>query len=87
MIEEFATEPSRPVRDTLLQLLSRVSRALGLRAPQTKGIDNDSGDETEEADDEDDDDYAILSDDEEVYDVGSFTVPPINQCEVSILQR
>ncbi|KXN88395.1 hypothetical protein AN958_07377 [Leucoagaricus sp. SymC.cos] len=86
VLEEFATEPSRPVRDTLLILLSRVSRAVGLRAPQLMFASNDSGEDTEEAED-DDEDYAILSDDEGAYNIGSFTVVPTNQCDLSVLQR
>lgn len=88
VIEEFANEPSHPVRDTLLLLLSRVSRALGLRSTQPNRADPDSGEETEEVeeDDDDDDDYAMLSDDDPVYNADSFAVPS-NQCDVSILQR
>jgi ubiquitin-conjugating enzyme E2 Q len=84
VIEDFATEPSRPVRDTLLLLLSRVSRAVGLRPPQAMIVD--SGEDTEEAED-DDEDYAIISDDEGVYNTGSFATVPTNQCDLSVLQR
>ncbi|KAF9443862.1 hypothetical protein P691DRAFT_712655, partial [Macrolepiota fuliginosa MF-IS2] len=85
-IEEFASESSRTVRDTLLLLLSRVSRALGLSARQINRFNEDSGEETEEVED-DDEDYAILSDDEEVFNVGSFAVATTNQCDISILQH
>ncbi len=81
-------EPSRSLRDTLLQLLSRVSRAIGLRASQSNSTAHDSGEETEEAqEDDDEEDYAMLSDDETAYNVGSFTVVPTNQCDIATLQR
>ncbi|KAJ3560459.1 hypothetical protein NP233_g10827 [Leucocoprinus birnbaumii] len=86
VIQELATEPSHPVRETLLILLSRLSRALGLRPPQITFAD-DSGDETEEVEDDDDEDYTILSDDEGGYNLGSFTVSSVNQHDFSIMQR
>lgn len=86
MIEEFATEQSHTVRDTLLLLLSRISKALGFHSNH---IDLDSGEETEEAEDDEDedDDYLIFSDDDEIYNSGSFNTISTNNCDMALLQR
>lgn len=84
-------EPSRPVRDTLLQILCRVSRAVGLHTSRANpaSAHQSGGEETEEATEEDDDeeDYTMLSDDEAAYNVGSFTAVPTNQLDITTLQR
>jgi ubiquitin-conjugating enzyme E2 Q len=85
VIEDFATEPAHSVRETLLVLLSRISRAVGLCT--TRPATNDEGEDTEEVDEEDEEDYSMLSDDDEAYHVDSFTVIPTNQCDLSVLQR
>jgi ubiquitin-conjugating enzyme E2 Q len=83
VIEEFASEQAHTVRDTVVLLLSRLSKALGLHSNST---DSDSGVETE-PEDEDEDDYFAFSDDDEVYNAGSFNTFPTDQCDMTLLQR
>ncbi|XP_006456406.1 hypothetical protein AGABI2DRAFT_77738 [Agaricus bisporus var. bisporus H97] len=84
VIEEFASEKSHIIRDTVLLLLARVSKALGLHSNH---IESDNGEETEEAEDDEDEDFLMFSDDDEIYNAGPFSTASANKCDMTLLQR